>query len=74
MLNTQIKVDMKIEVKITDEAGNVQQYDVSGSLLLDDSKLKQLIWEDWEGEIKEEDPRQMVFKYMKMMRSEFVKQ
>ena len=23
---------MKIEVKITDEAGNVQQYDVSGSL------------------------------------------
>lgn len=65
---------MKIEVKITDEAGNVQQYDVSGSLLLDDSKLKQLIWEDWEGEIKEEDPRQMVFKYMKMMRSEFVKQ
>lgn len=40
---------MKIEVKITDEAGNVQQYDVSGSLLLDDSKLKQLIWEDWEG-------------------------
>ena len=65
---------MKIEVKITDEAGNVQQYDVSGSLLLDDSKLKQLIWEDWEGEIKEEDPRQMVFKYMKMMRSEFIKQ
>ena len=65
---------MKIEVKITDEAGNVQQYDVSGSLLLDDSKLKQLIWEDWEGEIKEEDPRQMVFKYMKLMRSEFVKQ
>lgn len=65
---------MKIEVKITDEAGNVQQYDVSGSLLLDDSKLKQLIWEDWEGEIKEEDPRQMVFKYMKIMRSEFVKQ
>jgi hypothetical protein len=64
---------MKIEVKITDKAGNVQQYDVSGSLLLDDSKLKQLIWEDWEGEIKEEDPRQMVFKYMKMMRSEFVK-
>ena len=65
---------MKIEVKITDEAGNVQQYDVSGSLLLDDRKLKQLIWEDWEGEIKEEDPRQMVFKYMKLMRSEFVKQ
>ena len=65
---------MKIEVKITDEDGNVQQYDVSGSLLLDDSKLKQLIWEDWEGEIKEEDPRQMVFKYMKMMRSEFIKQ
>lgn len=30
--------------------------------------------EEWEGEIKEEDPRQMVFKYMKMMRSEFVKQ
>jgi len=65
---------MKIEVKITDEAGNVQQYDVSGSLLLDDSELKRLIWEEWEGEIKEEDPRQMVLKYMKMMRSEFVKQ
>ena len=54
---------MKIEVKITDEAGNVQQYDVSGSLLLDDSELKRLIWEEWEGEIKEEDPRQMVLKY-----------
>ena len=26
---------MKIEVKITDEAGNVQQYDVSGSLGFD---------------------------------------
>ena len=65
---------MKIEVKITDEAGNVQQYDVSGSLLLDDSELKRLILEEWEGEIKEEDPRQMVLKYMKMMRSEFVKQ
>lgn len=65
---------MKIEVKITDEAGNVQQYDVSGSLLLDDSELKRLIWEEWEGEIKEEDPRQMVLKYMKFMRSEFIKQ
>ena len=65
---------MKIEVKITDEAGNVQQYDVSGSLLLDDSELKRLIWEEWEGEIKEEDPRQMVLKYMKLMRSEFIKQ
>jgi len=28
---------MKIEVKITDEAGNVQQYDVSGSLLSDEN-------------------------------------
>lgn len=64
---------MKIEVKITDEAGNVSQHDVSNSLLLDDKKLKQLIWEDWEGEIKEEDPRQMVFKYMKLMRNEFIK-
>ena len=27
---------MKIEVKITDEAGNVQQYVVSGSLLSDE--------------------------------------
>jgi len=27
---------MKIEVKITDEAGNVQQYDVSGSFLADE--------------------------------------
>lgn len=64
---------MKIEVKITDEAGNVSQHDVSNSLLLNDKKLKQLIWEDWEGEIKEEDPRQMVFKYMKLMRSQFIK-
>jgi len=65
---------MEIEVKITDEAGNIRQYDVSGSLLLNDSELKRLIWEEWEGEIKEEDPRQMVLKYMKLMRSEFVKQ
>jgi hypothetical protein len=65
---------MKIEVTITDDAGNIQQYDVSGSLLLDDIELKRLIWEEWEGEIKEEDPRQMVLKYMKLMRSEFVKQ
>lgn len=28
---------MKIEVKITDEAGNVQQYDVSGSVAVDDT-------------------------------------
>jgi hypothetical protein len=34
--NLKIKVDMKIEVKITDEAGNVQQYVVSGSLLSDE--------------------------------------
>ena len=27
------KLDMKIEIKITDEAGNVQLYDVSGSLV-----------------------------------------
>lgn len=64
---------MKIEVKITDDVGNIIQYDVSNSLLLDDSELKRLIWEEWEGEIKEEDPRQMVLKYMKMMRSEFIK-
>lgn len=64
---------MKIEVKITDQSGNIRKYDVSDSLLLDDSELKRLIWEEWEGEIKEEDPRQMVFKYMKMMRNEFIK-
>lgn len=45
---------MKIEVKITNEDGVIKQYDVSDSLLLDDTKLKQLIWEDWESEIKEE--------------------
>lgn len=50
------------------------QADVSGSLLLDDSELKRLIWEEWEGEIKNEDPRQMVLKYMKLMRNEFIKQ
>lgn len=33
---------MKIEVKITDEAGNVQQYVVSGSLPSDDVPL--MIW------------------------------
>ena len=34
-----------------------------------DEELKRLIWEEWESEIKEEDPRQMVFKYMKAMRT-----
>ena len=29
-----------------------------------DEEIKRLIWEEWEGEIKEEDPRAMVFKYM----------
>jgi hypothetical protein len=42
--------------------------------LLDDKELRRLIWEDWEGEIKEEDPRQMVFKYMKLMRDELLKE
>lgn len=37
----------------------------------DDSELKRLIWEEWEGEIKEEDPRQMVFKYMKWIRDNY---
>ena len=32
---------MKIEVKITDEAGNVQQYVVSGSLLSDEDAYKE---------------------------------
>jgi hypothetical protein len=32
---------MKIEVKITDEAGNVQQYVVSGSLPTDEEISKQ---------------------------------
>ncbi len=40
--------------------------------LMDDEELKRLIWEEWEGEIKEEDPRKMVFKYMKMMRDLFI--
>jgi len=42
------------------------------SQLLDDVELKRLIWEEWESEIKEEDPRQMVFKYMKLMRDEIL--
>ena len=42
--------------------------------LLDDKELRRLIWEEWEGEIKEEDPRQMVFKYMKLMRDELLKE
>ena len=33
---------MKIEVKITDEAGNIRQYTVSGSLPSDDVPL--MIW------------------------------
>lgn len=36
--------------------------------LISDDELKRLIWEEWESEIKEEDPRQMVFKYMVKMR------
>jgi len=39
---------------------------------LEDSELKKLIWEEWESEIKEGDPREMVFKYMKMMRDGFI--
>ncbi len=60
-------------IKITDDSGNIKQYDLSDSPMLNDVKLKQLIWEEWEGEIKEEDPRQMVFKYMKLMRNEIIK-
>jgi len=44
------------------------------SQLLDDGELKRLVWEEWESEIKEEDPRQMVFKYMKLMREELLKE
>ena len=64
---------MKIEVNITNDDGSIHKYDVSDSPLLDDKQLKRLIWEDWEGEIKEEDPRQMVLKYMKIMRNELIK-
>jgi len=66
-------VKEEIEIKITDDIGNIRQHDVINSLLLDDDELKRLIWEEWEDEIKSEDPRQMVFKYMKLMRSEFMK-
>lgn len=62
--------EVKIEVKITDSSGT-KQHEVS-SPLLDDFKLKRLIWEEWEDEIKEEDPREMVFKYMKMMKDAFI--
>ena len=65
---------MKIEVIITDEAGKIHQYEVSNSPLLDDKELKRLIWEDWEGEIKEDPPLDTVFKYMKMMRNVFIKE
>ncbi len=34
---------MKIEVKITDEAGNVQQYDVSGSLRMFKKQLREAV-------------------------------
>lgn len=39
-----------------------------------DKELKRLIWEEWESEIKESDPRQMVFKYMKLMRESILSQ
>lgn len=38
----------------------------------DDNELKRLIWEEWEGEIKEEDPREVVFKYMVLMRESLI--
>ena len=38
------------------------------NFLKDDESLKHLIWEEWESEIKENDPREMLFKYMKLMR------
>jgi hypothetical protein len=62
---------MRIEVSIIND-DNVKTYDVN-SPLLDDNELKRLIWEEWEGEIKEEDPRQMVLKYMILMRNQFIK-
>ena len=34
-----------------------------------DAELKRLIWEEWESEIKENDPREMVFKYMKKIKA-----
>jgi hypothetical protein len=36
--------------------------------LMGDAELKRLIWEEWKSEIKESDPREAVFKYMKLMR------
>lgn len=66
-----ILINMEIEVKVTDN-GITNTYNIK-SILLDDEELKRLIWEEWESEIKEEDPRQMVLKYMKMMRKVFIK-
>ena len=40
--------------------------------MMDDAELKRLIWEEWESEIKENDPRESVFKFMKLMRETLI--
>jgi hypothetical protein len=44
----------------------------NASKMMDDAELKRLIWEDWESEIKENDPRESVFKFMKLMRETLI--
>lgn len=61
----------RIEVKIIEKDGKTKEH-IINSHLLNDDELKRLIWEEWESEIKEEDPRQMILKYMKLMRQELI--
>jgi hypothetical protein len=70
-----LKSQFEIVVNQLDGGDGFEEYEVEipQSPLLNDDELKRLIWEEWESEIKEEDPRQMVFKYMKLMRSQFIK-
>lgn len=74
-LTSILKSQFKIVVNQLDGGDGFEEYEVKTpeNPLFDDDELKRLIWEEWESEIKSEDPRQMVLKYMKLMRSQFIK-
>ena len=63
-----------LNIFLDEYSNNLIQHYESYNPLFNDNELKRLIWEEWESEIKEEDPRQMVFKYMKLMRDQFIKE
>ena len=64
----------QLNIFLDEYSNNLIQHYESYNPLFNDNELKRLIWEEWESEIKEEDPRQMVFKYMKLMRDQFIKE